>query len=166
MFNTSEANKCVEASLQLRSRKGGWGWIDGWRGMVESNGGEKVVVVEGMVVEEESGRVEEKRKEKLKKLKSGSFLARPQKTASAERKVATHGLSRLTDGYGKEIATHGHGPGLFPREPLREWEADRQADRGKQRQTGRDRQTEGRDIRTNALSIHFSLLALFSVHQR
>ena len=81
---------------------------EGWK----SSGGEKVVVVEGMVVEEGSGRVEEKRKEKLK---SGSFLARPQKTASAERKVATHGLSRLTDGYGKEIVTHGHGPGSLYR---------------------------------------------------
>jgi len=35
---------------------------EGWK----SSGGEKVVVVEGMVVEEGSGRVEEKRKEKLK----------------------------------------------------------------------------------------------------
>jgi len=41
--------------------------------MVESNGGEKVVVVEGMVVEEESGRVEEKRKEKLKSWRAGAF---------------------------------------------------------------------------------------------
>ena len=42
------------ASLQLRSRTEEW----------KSSEGEKVVVVEGMVVEEGSGRVEEKRKEK------------------------------------------------------------------------------------------------------
>ena len=46
-----------------RGREEEDGWMDGGEGW-KSSGGEKVVVVEEMVVEEGSGRVEEKRKEK------------------------------------------------------------------------------------------------------
>ena len=66
MFNISEANSCVGSKPAVaveEGRRGMDGWMDGGEGW-KSSGGEKVVVVEGMVVEEGSGRVEEKRKEK------------------------------------------------------------------------------------------------------
>jgi len=92
MFNNSEANKCVGSKPAVAIEEGMKG-MDGGEGW-KSSGGEKVVVVEG------GGRVEEKKKEKLKSEEWVLFgqTAKPQ---SAEQKVATYGLSRLSDGDGK-----------------------------------------------------------------